>query len=445
MQSHVRLDPFDQLMLADARRGYPMCFHMDCAGSGPLDKQRFAAAVQTAALRHPRLRSRIAPGLFGSVWLPPDRDPSVEWIDADRSSAPDPWRPIDLRESSGVRFVGFGCEASEWRIVMTVHHAVCDGLAGAEFWGDAWTAYHGAVPAPFTPGRTPRSSEPGPVGRAPGWLAACREFAALVPAPLRARDHTHQAAPGGEHGFPYATLHLDAQRTALLRAAASDLGGTVNDAVLAATFGAAAEWNRRAGAGAGTRLRILMPASLRAPGERRPAANCMSYAFLDRRLDECQRPAELLASLAAASRWVQETGAAARFLDALAILARLPGALRAATRLPLCMSTVVASWVGNITRRMRAAVPVHDGRLAPGGVTLESFNAAPPIRPGTGMALAMIAYADGLSISALANRRRLGGDADGRFLQLVDEHLETLVTVAAIRCRAPALASPAGD
>lgn len=436
MPARDRLAPFDQLMLEDARRGYPMCFHVECAGSGPLDQARFTAAVRQAAERHPRLRSRIETRWLGPHWLPPDRDPAVEWAEprgpaaGARDAAPPPWRPIDPRVTSGVRFVGFAAPA-RWRVVMTVHHAVCDGLAALEYWGDIWTAYHGAEPPPFAPGRTfPRPAEPPPSSTEAGLLSACREFTALLPAPLATPRRPDHGGPPAAAMLPYATLWLEAERTARLRSAAADLGGTVNDALVAATFATVAEWNRRAGAGRGTRLRILMPVSLRAPGERGPARNLMSYAFLDRSLGDCLRAADLVASLAAASRWVQETGAAARFLATLDLLARLPGALRAATRLPLSMSTAVASWLGNVTRRMQAAVPIHDGRLAPGGLTVESLAAVPPIRPGTAVALAMLAYADGIAISGLADGRRLGPGADGLFLELLDRTLDDLVAAA---------------
>jgi hypothetical protein len=445
MAPRVRLTPFEQLMLDDARRGYPMCFHIECAGSGSLDRERFAAAVRSAARRHPRLRSRIAPGFLGPTWLPPDREPGIEWVDSAGSREPttQPWRPIDPRVTSGVRFVGSENASAGWRIVMTVHHAVCDGLAACEYWGDIWTAYHGAEPAPFSPGRVavrPVDAPSGPAG--PGLLAACREFASLLPAALAApRGGFRNAAAEGDD-FPYSILLLDAERTARLRSAATHLGGTVNDAVVAATFGAAAEWNRRAGAGSDRSLRVLMPVSLRAAGERLPARNHMSYAFLDRRVDECLRPAELLASLAAASRWVQGSGAAARFLDTIGPLARVPGALRAATRLPLCMATVVTSSLGNIARRMRAAVPLRDGCLAPDGVTVESFSCVPPIRPGTGMALGTIAYADGVSIGALADSGRLGPDAARRFLDFVERHIDALVTSAPPAAPASPSAAP---
>jgi|694.fasta_scaffold113047_3 hypothetical protein len=429
----MRLTPFEQLMLDDARRGYPMCFHIECAGSGSLDRERFAAAVRSAARRHPRLRSRIDPGLFGPTWLPPDREPDIEWVDsaASREPAPRPWRPIDPRVTSGVRFVGSETASAGWRIVMTVHHAVCDGLAACEYWGDIWTAYHGGEPAPFSPGRpVARPADTQPAHCGPGLLAACREFAALMPAALTAPRSSFPQTAAADDELPYATLQLDAARASQLRSAAIDLGGTVNDAIVAVTFGAAAEWTRRAGAGGDTRLRVLMPVSLRAPGERLPARNHMSYAFLDRRFDECLQPATLLASLAAASRWVQGTGAAARFLDTIGVLARVPWALQAATRMPLCMATVVTSSLGNITRRMRAAVPTRDGCLAPGGVTVESFACVPPIRPGTGVALGVIAYADAMSIGVLADSNRLGADAARRFLDLLERQIDALVTAA---------------
>jgi len=437
MAARLPLDPFERLMVADARWGYPMCFFVEMSGSGRLDRERFATAVRAAAARHPRLRSRRT-GLLWPVWRAPDREPAVESVDVGS-----PWRPIDLRRESAARFVIVGDgsgSAGRWRVVLMMHHAACDGLAACEIWGDVWTLYHGGRLPPFREGGI-RSRAPtvatAPAPASPSWWQSLRDFAALLPQPLRSPAHRRPATAGGD---PYATLVVDEDRANRLRTAALGLGGTFNDVVVAASLRAAAAWNERHGGGGSHRpLRVNMPVSLRPLGARLPAVNAIGYAFFDRTVTECREIRPLVASVAAASRWVQDTGAAGEFVRTVGWLAAVPGLLRVICRVPGCLATLVASNIGDLGRRMRADIPHVDRLGMPGGLCIERAAGVPPIRPGTAVALGIVTYGCTTTISALADTSRLGGDAAGAFLGLVDEELER-ITAAAVAAGEPVAA-----
>ena len=87
-----------------------------------------------------------------------------------------------------------------------MHHAACDGLAACEIWGDVWTLYHGGRLPPFREGGI-RSRAPtvatAPAPASPSWWQSLRDFAALLPQPLRSPAHRRPATAGGD---PYATL-----------------------------------------------------------------------------------------------------------------------------------------------------------------------------------------------------------------------------------------------
>ena len=424
MSTEHPLTPFDELMVLDERPGYPMCFFIEADGEGPVDHPRLVAAVARAADRHPRVRSRIASRNGRLVWLPPDRLPQVEWFpcqsgDTAAASTPLPWRPIDLRQEAGVRLVAREVAPQAWRVTLMVHHAVCDGLAAIEFMGDIWSCYHGASPAPFRqsvgqraqPATTPQATTPQSLAR------EALSFARFFPQPIGPGPAADQHQPSGLSP-PFTSFALSRDLTASLRARAAAAGCTVNDVVVAAVMRGIVAWNAEAGRPA-RGLRITMPCSLKPPGQRAPAVNDMSYAFLDRTAQQCQNAAGLVRSIGAASRWIQEQRAAEGFLHTLAAMARVPRLLWMLTRLPICLSTAVVSSVGNVGARMRANVPKVDGCDLPGNLRITALRGVPPLRPRTRLSVGLTHYSGQLHLTFLCDSAALGPLASQRVVGLV--------------------------
>jgi hypothetical protein len=308
---------------------------------------------------------------------------------------------------------------------MQVHHAACDGIAACEYFGDVWAVYAGLDPRPFAPGRS-GGSTPGPAipALAPGSGTSPLDFAKFFPTPLAhtagPRAHAAPFAP------PYASLQFDAPFTARLRAAADRHGTSLNDVLVAAVMRAVVGWNAAAGR-ASSNVRITMPVSMRAVGARAPAANAIGYAFLDRRSEDCGEFAPLAVSIAAATKWILDTGAAGAFLATLGWLARRPVLLRLLTRLPLCLSSVVFSNVGDTSRRMRSGTPKQDGRDAPGDVVIEGFLGVPPLRPRTRAAVGGTTYANALALTCLCAATPDDRAGAAAFLESIRGELEAFV------------------
>ena len=389
------LSPLELLMLQDARPGYSMSFFVETGLHGPLCKERFQRCVHALVRRHPRLGSRVRKRLHAWEWSAPDRVPIVEWLPAERlERATDALAntSVDLRETSGVRFIAIEVAPLVWRVIMHVHHAVCDGVASLEVLGDLWSLYHesslpdfragkAVFPVP-TPDMVPDASTP--------WWHAVREFLTNRPAVVASLAAPTEA-PGAAPWPLYSTVTFSADLTQRLRHAAEAASATVNDVVVAATMRAIAAWNAAAGAPERT-IRINMPTNLRPAGSRSPAANEMSYAFLDRIPSECASYHSLVRSLASASKWIQTTRATEQFLDVLAACCRIPGLLTIITRLPVCFSTAVVSNVGNVVSRMRTNAPIRDGRICPADLTITHINGVPPLRPLTRVAVGVTTY-----------------------------------------------------
>ena len=391
--------PFDHLMLADARPGHPMCFLLECIVEGDLEEHRLRRAVHEASQRHPRLRSRVAWRGRRPFWLTPDVEPAFIWRPEVDSG--DPWRPVDIGRESGMRVVARLLGPRRHGILLVVHHAVCDGIAACEFMGDIWACYAGIDPPVLseTSSEVRAASEP---KRRPATIDMVRElltFARFFPMPLK------RVPSGGRQAAvepPYATIELDASFTSRLRAAAATRNATVNDLIVAAVMRACLSWNERAGAWQGG-VRVTMPVSTRSPGRRIPASNAISYAFLDRAREACRDRESLVRSIASASRWILASGVIGGFLEAVGVLARHPLLLGAVTRLPVCLSTVIVSNVGDVGRRMRSGLPRRDGRDVPGGLVIRGFRGVPPLRPRTRAAVGVLTYAGSTTLSCLCS------------------------------------------
>lgn len=406
--SRESLAPFDLLMLLDERPGYPMCFFMETAFSGPLNVSKLRTAIATAARRHPRLRSRAEQGPNGWHWVPTETDPPLivlpSALSADNGRCQAAFRAFHLRREPGIRAVLFEESTNDYSLVLQLHHSVCDGLAALEFLGDVWSIYHGSEPPRLRPGliREGRSTPtlPSAPSAAPNDQASATwTFASYLPSRLACSNHK---TPITSNCRPYQTIRLSRQETRAVQAAATAIGTAVNDLTIAAGMRALCRWNSRQGKPAKL-VRINMPVSLRPVGCRQPATNQIGYAFLDRTPKACESAVGLAQSLAAASRWIRATGAAGIFLDVLKRLVRWPWLLRLLTRLPLSLSTAVISNVGNVQPRMKARVPTRDGRDCPGELVITAVAGVPPVRPGTALAVGVTCYAGELAITALTD------------------------------------------
>jgi len=344
-------------------------------------------------------------------------------------------------------------------VVMQVHHSVCDGVAACEFLGDIWAVYAGVEPKAFSRARAPRVGPSGDVSPAPtaadGDHGPAREawsFARFWPTALarvNANDESPTAGDSRASGArrdpwspPFAWLDFDKAFTESLRAAASTGGVTLNDSIVAAVMRAAVAWNTAAGRRPGN-VRVTMPVNLRQPGHRESAGNNLGYAFLDRTAAQCANADQLATSVAAATRWILDHQAAVFFVQAIAWLSRRPWLLRLVTRIPVCVSTVVVSNVGDPSRRMRSGVERVQGRDAPADLVIQRVRGVPPLRPRTRASIGVTTYAGELSLCCLCSAHPDPREGGRRFLDLVRRELDEMVARAA--AASPALtASPSG-
>lgn len=415
------LSPFDHFMLVDARPGYPMCFFGECVVEGDLEERRLRAAVDRATQRHPRFCSRVVWSNGRPHWGVPDVQPAFVWQPT--AHGLDPWRPIDLTSESGVRIVVRRIGPRMQSLGIVVHHSVCDGIAACEFLGDMLACYEGLEPPDFsrlTSTETMKAASTEPI-RAVDAVGEVLSFTRFLPAPLACALGATQASSSTGLEPPYASIELDESFTTRLRTLATSRKATFNDLIVAAVMRASISWNDRAGRRHGG-VRVTMPVSTRLPRQRQPACNSIGYAFLDRSRKACHDRESLVRSLSSATRWILATRAVAVFLEAVGFLSKRPLLLKVVTRLPLCVSTVTVSNLGDVGRRMRGAK--IEGLEAHGGLVIRGFRGFPPLRPRTRAAVAALSCGGSMTICCLSAAGTDPQAAGREFLDLIHQELE---------------------
>src|SRR4029079_14966006 len=100
----LRLTPFENYMLWDARFGSPMTFFFRLDLQGRVDREALQEAVVFASQRHPLCRAKIRRGTGGGHYWTLDRStfPQIVWTSASLPAAL--WTtPPDLAGEAGVR------------------------------------------------------------------------------------------------------------------------------------------------------------------------------------------------------------------------------------------------------------------------------------------------------------------------------------------------------
>ena len=426
--------PFERYMCVDHRAGYPMAFVVAADLRGEMDRGALADAVDTAIERHPLLSARVEGHGRKARWVPIAENPRpLRWHDDPPSGRAFQGEAVDLSRAPGFCVDAFAADGRT-KLVLSFHHAACDGLGGVQVLGDLLAQY-GILTAtgkerprllPVDQRLTPLRGTfdlklPAPVSRwqatkallVEGWKVIGRR-----PKPLRAQRNA---------GEPHTARGELLQETVSLEdwqafnATAARLDITANDLLLRDFFLSIREWQGKKARGW---LRVTVPTSLRARRDlRMPAVNMIGYGLVARRATECDQSPEFLSTLARDTEFLRRWGIGSFFNYGVYQVDRVPGFLWLLSRLSRSFATSCLSNVGDPLRRFRAKFPVRDGLIVAGNVVLERLAGAPPVRPGTRLSVAVNAYGGRLTLSAQFDPRYLSAEAATEFLQVYRDHV----------------------
>ncbi|RMI32634.1 WS/DGAT/MGAT family O-acyltransferase [Nocardia stercoris] len=190
-----------------------------------------------------------------------------------------------------------GLSGGRQAVYMKVHHAVIDGVSGAEIMGAVLDADATGTPTLPPAGAVPQDRAPGlatmlarsltNVVERPG--AGIRSLLSAVPALLRSVDDLRQRHPDvpfnepntAARSFAFVSLPLDQ-----VKAVKNTVGGTVNDVVMTLCATAVRQWMLDRGIAADRPLLAAIPVSVRTPEEFGTAGNRFSVMLSTLPTDE---------------------------------------------------------------------------------------------------------------------------------------------------------------
>jgi len=441
------LTPFERYYWHDDRPEYPTAYAFELTFRGRLERECLERALATVLGRHPLLTARVADTKAGPAWVPGTNAPlAIDWADAPAPICHPDGPRINLAHSPGIRpSVRVADETTLLRL--QIHHACADGLAALRVIEDVLVAYHACCQAPLAdPPLPPLALE---ALRDRGRLATPEEEAAyttaawlrdqvagaaewsrhvLRPAAPLASPGTCVAPPAEEPPLAFDAATLDEGEVTALRQLAAGAGATWNDLLLAEWFRTLARWNARLGRRRGT-LRLNVPVSLRPPNETWfSACNRLTFAFVDCPASWAFRD-DLVARVQSQTQQIKHHRLGHFFVGGLELGFYVPGLVPALLRRDVCFATAVLSNVGRVLAK--APLPRGpDGRLLCGAAVLLRIAAAPPVRPLTRAALAVMQYAGEATFSLRVDPRALSR-ADGQ--SLLADYLDRLRELAASR------------
>ena len=213
------------------------------------------------------------------------------------------------------------------------------------------------------------------------------------------RDGTSNTYMFAEKYLDIRFLEFSREKTSYYLRQAKEYGVTLNDLVLRDLFLTIDQWRKENG---WERLdgwtRLAMPMNIRvAWHEKMPAANAVSFVFLDRRKRDLQDAGQLLREIHQETEWIKTHDQRYVFLLSLKACKYLLGGMRWMLTSRKCRSTCVVSNLGRVLENLpfpRNAA----GNYELGSAELYQVDAAPPIRPRSLLSFSVLTYGSRLRL-----------------------------------------------
>jgi hypothetical protein len=435
------------MMLVDEHPGYPMVYTIENIFDGRPNRVYLEQALKLVLERHPLLSACVRDVRGYPHWIPlTDSSIHVVWM-TDEGISEDQLLPvINLKRESGLRLWVIP-HGKGVRIIWGFHHACCDAIGAFGVIGE-WMAVYNALfhmtdyrdslpdlnqDALLHRATFPSQKKPGekktpsvPTAR---WK---RTWSSLKIARNVLRSHPWQAGNGlrytGSEPLPVNALlskrEMDYSVGGPLRSYLLRRKTSLNNLLIANLFRTLSDWNGHThGVDPSRFLRVTVPVSKRLIIHRNmPAANVLSYVFIDRHEGACVKRPALLNSITGEMLAIRRQNLSRLFVHYLSYLSKYPALMRFLSRRRILSPTAVLSMVVPL-RHFRARLEQQEGSVLSGNMRLLSIHGAPPARPGTGLAMTVIPYADKLNIALRCDPKFMSDENRERFLDLYCENL----------------------
>lgn len=419
------LTPIEKYFLWDDRPEQPlsMFFHLTFGPS--LDINILERCIAKVVERHPLLRATITGSDDQLCWTLSEKPFRFSSLNDEPPIVNGKIRPFNLRTEVGCRF---WCETTpeNHRIIVQVHHSVCDGVACRSVCIDILNLYASSTgsEAEISDERSPfyerfRYAElcnrfdfehlGTPKRRLSTWqrIKNAWYFHFQPPTSLaRVRSDEQNRLEKAESHDPFCYLWLDRDLSQRIFQTCQQSETKVNELAIALLFRTCLQWNRKHGdTRRNARLRILMPFDLRGRKDiRMPAANRLAFSFLGRNYSQCDDLSELIRSIKAELLDARETHLYLDLLNGIQLGCRWPWLMKWALRQHHSMATAVITYTGDLSRGMSKLFPEVNEQRTVGNSTLSSTIGAPPPRRNTNISMAVCINWGRICFSAMWNR-----------------------------------------
>ena len=239
-----------------------------------------------------------------------------------------------------------------------------------------------------------------------GLVAGAATFACGRPVPLCSPDRPIVDEAENQILLDYPIHTYSRADSKRLRDISFACGASLNDLLLRDLFLAFRAWNvRHDRRTQRRRIRIVMPTSLRKPGQRPgSAANVVSMVYLGRGARCEHDPRRMLRGIQWETKFLLRWRLSLAFIRWCRIGQAVPGALKWIANIDRCYATGVLSNGGRVLAR--APLRRIDGKFVIGDLTLEGIESASPVRPHMSVALSCLSYAGKLTLVMNYDRYR---------------------------------------
>lgn len=165
----IPMNPIDRLFAIAPEAGFPWTIHCELRLSTPVDIRRLEAALRSACQVHPLSRARRSEA-SRFAWTLNGPQPTLRVVAADESELGE-WRDLLISEDPTPIAAAVLRSPKVDTLLLTVSHAVADGVGASRFAATVLDAYDGQVlpdlEAPWALGRNLEAAdhEPPPVAR----------------------------------------------------------------------------------------------------------------------------------------------------------------------------------------------------------------------------------------------------------------------------------------
>jgi hypothetical protein len=432
----LRFTPFEYYYLLEDRPDYPSAFPIRLECRGPLDREAFERAFLLTHARHPILSARIEYDRRGWPYWVAGAAPPIRWADESNGTT----SKASVGASSDGLQMRLRQDGDKTAWEFSFHHVAVDGMGAFLFIADLFVAYahtctgRGGPPSwrPLNPELLKHRDGHQLFNRRLKLVDLVRIARVSIPLNYRraavVSNHDQaELATSREVLLPDDLVHhLTEYETAELSRVAGALSVMLNDLLLRDYFLTLADWNRGT-TEASRPIRIMVPTNMRRREDyRMPAANVFSFAFLTRRLGDCENRDLLLASIRDEMAAIKRQKRGLYFEAGLRLFCIWPPLLRFSLKRAWTFATAIFSNLG--TGLDKVPLPECNGRRVCGDLVFEDGSGAAPIRPGTRVSFAVHKYAGRLAICIRCDPGLFTADQQRSILDAYIERLRLTIT-----------------